>query len=250
MVSLVIMGEYDEMRYLVRDGSKKLRDATGLPDEALLSMNRLRSMSAPSLRSPMSPSRKRVSPHVGGGGTGHYSFSSHAKSPSPTKPRLPSSAPPKLKGNPRDRPTSRKFGDNSGRGGRRFLGAQDPCNNMFPPPGGDSDWSGALGFSRGFNSIWNCGGNGTTSPTQYVNKDNKGGYHHPQHHHPQHRQGTPTSQHQHHQHPVDARHETSSPHHHQHSTGHFTNVPSSSPRGRPESERMSAPGPHHQAVRA
>merc|ERR1719223_2415909 len=42
MVSLVIVGEYDDMKQLVRDGAKKLRDAEGLPDEALLSINRPR----------------------------------------------------------------------------------------------------------------------------------------------------------------------------------------------------------------
>ena len=42
MVSLVIVGEYDEMKQLVRDGAKKLRDAEGLPDEALLAINRPR----------------------------------------------------------------------------------------------------------------------------------------------------------------------------------------------------------------
>ena len=36
---LFIMGEYDDMKYLVKDGAKKLRDATNLTDEALLSIN-------------------------------------------------------------------------------------------------------------------------------------------------------------------------------------------------------------------
>lgn len=201
MVSLVIMGEYDEMRYLVRDGSKKLREASKLPDDALLAINRPRGLSSPasSFRSPLSPSRKRVSP-------------AHSSTFSPTKPR---SAPPKLKSHPRDRPSSRRLNDN---GSRRFLPndpcKNDPCNNMFPPQ--ESDWSGALGLSRGFNSIWNCaGGSGTTSPTQNVNNHPKG-YH-------------PT---------VDSRHDSS-------------RMVSSMPRGRPDTERMEAPSSQHRhAVRA
>ena len=42
MISLVIMGEYDDMKHLVRDGSKKSKYAEGLPDETLLSINRHR----------------------------------------------------------------------------------------------------------------------------------------------------------------------------------------------------------------
>ena len=42
MMSLVPMGEYDEMKYLVRDGSKKLREASEHGDEVLLATNRSR----------------------------------------------------------------------------------------------------------------------------------------------------------------------------------------------------------------
>ena len=42
MVSLVIMGEYDGMKHLVRDGSKRLKDSEGLPNDALLSVNHQR----------------------------------------------------------------------------------------------------------------------------------------------------------------------------------------------------------------
>ena len=37
MQSIVVMGEYDDMKYLVRDGAKKLRDASELEDDFLLS---------------------------------------------------------------------------------------------------------------------------------------------------------------------------------------------------------------------
>ena len=43
LLSLVVMGEYDDMKHLVRDGAEKLREAEGLPDESLLSYNRFRS---------------------------------------------------------------------------------------------------------------------------------------------------------------------------------------------------------------
>ena len=42
LVSLVVIGEYDDMKYLVRDGSRKLREADGLPDDALYAVNRPR----------------------------------------------------------------------------------------------------------------------------------------------------------------------------------------------------------------
>ena len=39
MLSLVIMGEYNDFKQLARDGVKNLHDAEGLPDEALLAIN-------------------------------------------------------------------------------------------------------------------------------------------------------------------------------------------------------------------
>lgn len=141
------MGEYDEMKYLVRDGSKKLREASSLPDDALLSINRSRTNTfmGSGLVSPSS--RKRVSP----------SANSDNRLPS-----MPQSAPPKLKGHPRDLPSSRRD-DNRRRG---FL----PVEGCFGPQHGDTndsaDWI-------GISSIWNCGQSGTASPIQVVgnNKD-------------------------------------------------------------------------------
>lgn len=43
ILSLFIMGEYEELNDLVRDGSKKLRDYKSQPDEVLVQMNRPRS---------------------------------------------------------------------------------------------------------------------------------------------------------------------------------------------------------------
>lgn len=99
MQSLVIMGEYDDMKYLVRDGSKKLREATELPDDSLLAINRGRDDSSKDGTSP----RKRGSPHYGTSSRG---------SGTPNKARSTTGSvsgnPPKLKSHPRDRPSSRK----------------------------------------------------------------------------------------------------------------------------------------------
>ncbi len=165
MVSLVIVGEYDEMKQLVRDGAKKLRDADGLPDEALLSINR---------------PRQHGARQISGGGVNSSSSSSRKRFPSPSQvqssPESPdnrtrsrnrlqqnilSGVPPKIKGHPRDRPTSRRMtstGDSSADSGR--FGGSDKCNDLPIFGGGDSDWSDALGFSKGFDSIWNCGATG------------------------------------------------------------------------------------------
>lgn len=153
MMSLVTMGEYDDMKYLVRDGSKKLREAAELGDEVLLGVNRSRSP----LPSAQSSPRKRVSPNYVAGQRA-------AIVNTPNKSRslgLPQSAPPKLKGHPRDRPSTRKLDDKS-----RYQYNDDSGRGRVI----EGDWGGALNFSRGFHSIWNCGGTGedtgTISPTQ------------------------------------------------------------------------------------
>ncbi len=161
MMSLVIMGEYDDMKYLVRDGSKKLRDASELGDDALLGVNHSRSP-APTA-SQLSP-RKRVSPNIVAG--------QRPACNTPNKSRtlgLPQSTPPKLKGHPRDRPSTRKLDDKS-----RFQYNDESGRSRAI----EGDWGGALNFSRGFHSIWNCGGtgedSGTISPTQVSSpKDGK-----------------------------------------------------------------------------
>jgi len=91
MVSLFIVGEYDDMRQLVRDGSQKLRDAEGMPDEALLSINRARP-------SPQQIKRQRssVSPNL------VLSQRTAALSEVPSVSSVPVT--PKLKSHPRDTP--------------------------------------------------------------------------------------------------------------------------------------------------
>lgn len=170
MVSLVIIGAYDDMKHLVRDGSKKLREAEGLPDDTLLAVNRPRTsgtigspVASSSVQGLSSPSQKnRVPPN-------YVSSQRSAAMQMPDKsrtPLLPQSAPPKLKSNPRDRPSRvRRSGDDK-QPRRGFI--TESCNDNGGNNGEDN-WSHALGFSRGFHSIWNCGGadeGGTVSPTQ------------------------------------------------------------------------------------
>jgi hypothetical protein len=161
MVSLVIIGAYDDMKHLVRDGSKKLREAEGLPDETLLAVNRPRSGTHLG-HSLVSPNKQRVPPSLA-------SQRSGASQDPRSRTGIPQSVPPKLKSNPRDRPKPRRGDEKPRRSG--FV--TDSCNDMMDtnPQGtnGDGDWRDALGLSRGFHSIWNCGGvgeAGTVSPTQ------------------------------------------------------------------------------------
>lgn len=148
------MGEYDDMKYLVRDGSKKLREATELPDDSLLAINRGRDDSTKDATSP----RKRGSPHYGTSSRGS-STPNKAQSTAGSA----SGNPPKLKSHPRDRPSSRK--DDKSR--------RDPMDHDSER-GRDGDWGHTLpvSFSRGIQNIWNCGATGeetgTISPTQVV----------------------------------------------------------------------------------
>eukprot|EP00804_Cyclotella_cryptica_P028236 CCRYP_014592-RA/>CCRYP_014592-RA protein AED:0.04 eAED:0.04 QI:610/1/1/1/1/1/2/726/371 len=117
IVSLYVMGEYDELNDLVRDGSKKLRESKSLPDEAILMFNRPRPV-PPYIVSPSNQSS------MGGYSSSHnrHSIKSPSNSQDPTvasptnrKRVLGSryknvmrSAPPKLKSHPRDnRPSNR-----------------------------------------------------------------------------------------------------------------------------------------------
>lgn len=166
MVSLVIIGGYDDMKHLVRDGSKKLREAEGLPDDTLLALNRQRAsgmIGSPMGSSLTSPNQKQRVPPNYVSSQRNAAMQMQDKSRSPG---LPQSAPPKLKSHPRDRPKVRRGGDEKQT--RRSAFGTDSCNGAGAN-NGEGDWSHALGFSRGFHSIWNCGGaeeGGTVSPTQ------------------------------------------------------------------------------------
>ena len=189
------------MKYLVRDGSKKLRDAKGLPDEALMAVNRQRGNSSndPYQTPMMSPSsRKRVSPYPGSGGP-HFPPSS-PKNPRPSHgTTLANSAPSKMTAgqhHPSDYSNARRMGEGEDRQGPRKYLMADRCQN-------DGDWSSAMNLSRGFNSIWNCGASGTVSPTQMAHEPKQfhqhpmspsrghHQYHHHQHHNQHHNQPAP-----------------------------------------------------------
>jgi len=173
MVSLVIVGAYDDMKYLVRDGSKKLREADGLPDETLFAANRSRNGSQSVMLS--TPSKNRIPP------------SSRARGGS----SIQQSAPPKLKSNPRDSRSKIRRADDK----PRRNGFPEACSDMnmmdasYQGVNGEGDWKDALGLSRGFHSIWNCGGAvqeaGTVSPTQMCSPNNTNKPHEAQfRHHP------------------------------------------------------------------
>jgi hypothetical protein len=162
MVSVFIVGEYDDMKQLVRDGSRKLKEAEGLPDEALLAVNRPRAQkqkppASSSTTSVLLSPRKRASPNF-------VNSQRDAAMQSPEKVQVTApvtqSAPPRLKSHPRDtRPMRRE--DRSG----TRMRFDATCNDMLDPRSagggvaGDGDWSHAW-------NIWNCGGVGTVSPVQ------------------------------------------------------------------------------------
>lgn len=165
LISIIPIGEYDDMKQLVRDGSKKLREAEFKGDESILVLNRSRG--SPKSRrsgsdypgSPNSISRRRLSNCASSSmppdaEMSNTPRSSSSRSKSRTRKNLLTSAPPKLKSNPRDRPSSRRGMDRAEERNPRYG---EKCNNISLFGGGDSDWSEALNF----NSIWNCGGTGT-----------------------------------------------------------------------------------------
>lgn len=183
MVSLVIVGAYDDMKHLVRDGSKKLREANGLPDDTLFGVNRPRTGGHG--QPMMSPSKNRVPPSSRG---------THDRSRG--GPGIPQSAPPKLKSNPRDSRSKVRRADDKP---RQSGYVPESCNDMnmmdSAPQGGangEGDWRDALGLSRGFQHIWNCGGvdESGTSPTQVCSPKNVQKPHGnaPQYHQSQHQQ--------------------------------------------------------------
>mmetsp|Transcript_16786 Transcript_16786/g.31810 ORF Transcript_16786/g.31810 Transcript_16786/m.31810 type:complete len:489 (-) Transcript_16786:68-1534(-) len=161
MLAVYPIGEYDDMKQLVRDGARKLREAEGKGDEWILSLNRSRNSflssktNAEYHHSPSAAvtSRRKISVSSS---NAHDALgllrSSSTRSKSRNKLSVSSlTSPPKLKGHPRDGPSRRMDRTDSVRTGEN-------CHNMSLFGGGGSDWGHALNF----NSIWNCGGTGTT----------------------------------------------------------------------------------------
>mmetsp|Transcript_7145 Transcript_7145/g.10277 ORF Transcript_7145/g.10277 Transcript_7145/m.10277 type:complete len:537 (-) Transcript_7145:113-1723(-) len=116
ILSLLIMGEYEELNDLVLDGSKKLRDYKTQPDEVLVQMNRPRPLNysqtsdnhSSHLNFPSSPANASM-------GSSLTSFSSRKRGFSKDRVRqkfniMPKSAPPKIKPHSRDGPSKRLVG--------------------------------------------------------------------------------------------------------------------------------------------
>mmetsp|Transcript_3088 Transcript_3088/g.6438 ORF Transcript_3088/g.6438 Transcript_3088/m.6438 type:complete len:424 (-) Transcript_3088:131-1402(-) len=170
MQSIVVMGEYDDMKYLVRDGAKKLREAAELEDDSLLNINRGRDENSNSnIMAKISSPRKR----------GSTSGQRHPGMHTPNKSRQfsPPGVPPKLKGHPRDRPgSSRKDQASARRESRDTANGGSVDRDSNGDSRNDGDWGNNLpvSFSRGFQTIWNCGATGERSddrmhsPTQQV----------------------------------------------------------------------------------
>jgi hypothetical protein len=172
MQSIVVMGEYDDMKYIVRDGAKKLREAAELEDDSLLNVNRGRDENSNSnIMAKVSSPRKR------GSMSGQRQSGMHT--PNKSRQFSPSGVPPKLKGHPRDRLGSSRKDQSSSRRESRDSGNgsnSDRTSNDRSGRQSDGDWGNTLpvSFSRGFQTIWNCGATGERSddrmhsPTQQV----------------------------------------------------------------------------------
>lgn len=206
MIALFIMGEYDDIKYLVRDGSKKLKDADGLPDESLLAINRPRASNDSSRQQQGGPFYiQDGQPILRNSITPSSSRSKYQSRSSSRTSRMNNSVPPKLKGHPRD--TSSRYhastptgntssnrhsqsqqpqqssrtsagGSNtpSANDNAKFQNVPHQCSEFNIFGAGDSDWSEALNFSKGFHSIWNCGASG-------AEVGGEGGHHNNPHHH-------------------------------------------------------------------
>lgn len=209
MISLVIFGEYDDMKGLVRDGAKRLKENQNALDEALWALNKPRITHSNNLLMSNSNSWDPLMPspnyHSRGGRAnnvgGTNAVMNHNNNMSSGS-NVSKMTPPKLHRHPRDRPGStvrremaRNASNNntSNRGGKGFppwkmKNAEDGAYNG----GAESDWSDALLFSKGLYSMCVCGAN-SASPTSNGNTApnataTSGTHHHNSsmnhHHHP------------------------------------------------------------------
>ena len=160
MLSLVPIGEYFDMKHLVRDGARKLKAVeAGLHVEIETVPQ---SPNRSNVTSPMSavadPTTAQVMEkiHVGvpyGSPRANNKYSNQPNSPSASTREMRrngSKTPPKLNHHPRDPPSSTTPGS---RNRSRFQASQ--CSAFGASEG--SDWSEALGLSQGLRSFWNCG---------------------------------------------------------------------------------------------
>lgn len=141
MMSIVPIGDYDDLKQMVRDGSKKLRENEGLGDEHLLVFNHSRARSIYNT-SHFSPSTPNVSRKMSNDQSSILSYQS-SMSKSGLKTNIGRDSIKMIPPNPRDHISSRKGPFSS-----------DHRNGV------QSDWS----ESFNFNAFWNCGATGKTSP--------------------------------------------------------------------------------------
>jgi hypothetical protein len=154
LVSLYVVGEYDDMKHLVRDGSKKLREAVDLPEEYLFSINKPRLNQKTthlqySLNKRASPSLVHSQRAAALQSPGKIQVTGTAMLQGDSNQHQSQSVAPRIKGHPRDT-----------RPGRREDRASMRMRLDYCHPGtGGEDWSHAW-------NLWNCGGAGTVSPNQ------------------------------------------------------------------------------------
>mmetsp|Transcript_20753 Transcript_20753/g.29591 ORF Transcript_20753/g.29591 Transcript_20753/m.29591 type:complete len:567 (+) Transcript_20753:168-1868(+) len=162
MISLVIFGEYDDMKGLVRDGAKRLKENQNALDEALWALNKQRIANNNMMNSNMSEDW---------GNSGQDYQRKNGKI-------IPGATPPKLHRHPRDRPGSstrkemaRNASTNNASRGKGFPPWKKNADDgtVYGNGAGESDWSDALLFSKGLYSMCVCGAN-SVSPTNGAGK--------------------------------------------------------------------------------
>lgn len=142
MISIVPIGDYDDLKQMVRDGSKKLRETEGLGDEHLLILNHSRARTRYNATHQFSPSTPNVSRKTSNDQSSILSYQS-SMSKSGHKSTSGRESIKMIRPSPRDHTSSRKGAiSNDHRNGTH------------------SDWS----ESFNFNAFWNCGATGKTSP--------------------------------------------------------------------------------------
>lgn len=202
ILSLFIMGEYEQLNDLVLDGSKKLRDYKSQPDEVLVQMNRPRPSNYNQNQSPSNSRLNFPTSPTNSHGSSLTSFSSRKRGFSKERVRqkfniLPKSAPPKIKPHTRDGPSKRQVGGgasvtsgntshshtyyssprqpsyqaNPGNNGNWGMDVDDQTDANFAHCNLKSDWHDIFFH----NSLWNCGNmNAATSSTPNQSPRNQG----------------------------------------------------------------------------
>jgi len=162
MLSLIPMGEYYDMKLLVKDGAKKLKAV----EAGVLSIDTTHSQpqtptrkypnSSAAISAGLDPTAQAIASTQEGVPPAH-GYSPRSSRKAVQGHLLPSSphgkTPPKLNRHPRDHPVTPR--------GRLRFQAPAQCSAFGSADG--SDWSDALGLSQGLRSFWNCGSDANNS---------------------------------------------------------------------------------------